>query len=83
MAKRMLIDKIAKTYRNRVRECRLVARIATQEELSQMTGINRSTLNALEHNRLFLSSHYALTIAEALGCKLDHLYEKRNGRTQF
>jgi DNA-binding XRE family transcriptional regulator len=72
--------KVAKQYRNRVRDCRLLARIAKQEDLAKTTGINRSTINALENNRLFLSSPYALLIAEALGCKLDELYEKQNTR---
>ena len=78
MSKRKLLMKVAKQYRNRVRDCRLRAMIAKQEDLAKMTGINRSTINALENNRLFLSSAYALTIAEALHCKIDDLYEKLN-----
>lgn len=81
MAKRKLLSKAAKQYRNRVRECRLRAMVAKQEDLANMTGISRSTINALENNRLFLSSPYALLIAEVLGCKLDELYEKRNVKT--
>ena len=80
MAKRKLLMKVTKQYRNRVRECRLQAMIAKQEDLAKMTGISRSTINALENNRLFLSSAYALTIAETLDCKIDELYEKRNAR---
>lgn len=72
--------KVTKQYRNRVRECRLRAMIAKQEDLAEMTGISRSTINALENNRLFLSSTYALLITEALDCKLDELYERRNAR---
>ncbi len=78
MAKRKILLKVFKQYHNRVRECRLRAMLAKQEDLAKMTGINRSTVNALENNRLFLSSAYALLIAEALGCRLDDLYEKRN-----
>ena len=70
---RRLMKKIERKYFNQVRDCRLKAMIAKQEQLSQMTGINRSTINALENNRLFLSSHYALLIAEVLNCKLDEL----------
>jgi len=51
--------------------------VAKQGDLALMTGISRSTISALENNRLFLSSAYALIIAEALGCSLDDLYEKR------
>lgn len=80
MPKRKILMKVAKQYRNRVRESRLHATIAKQEDLAKMTGISRSTINALENNRLFLSSPYALLIAEALGCKLDELYEKQNAR---
>jgi DNA-binding XRE family transcriptional regulator len=54
--------------------------IAKQENLARMTGISRSTINAIENNRIFLSAPYALLIAEVLGCKIDDLYEKRNVR---
>lgn len=80
MSKRKLLMKVAKQYQNRVRECRLRAMVAKQADLAKMTGISRSTINALENNRLFLSSPYALLIAEALGCKLDELYSKRNAK---
>jgi len=80
MGKRKLLSKVARQYRNRVRECRLRAMIAKQEDLADRTGISRTTMNALENNRLFLSSAYALLIAEVLGCKLDELYEKRDGK---
>ncbi|MEJ5377079.1 MAG: helix-turn-helix transcriptional regulator [bacterium] len=80
MSKRKLLVKVAKQYHNRVRECRLRAMVAKQEDLAKMTGISRSTINALENNRLFLSSPYALLISEALGCKLDDLYGKRNAK---
>jgi DNA-binding XRE family transcriptional regulator len=50
--------------------------IPKQDTLARMTGISRTTINALERNRLFLSSHYALLIAEALNCPLGDLYER-------
>ncbi len=78
MSKRKVMARVARLYQNRVRECRLRNMVAKQESLARMTGISRSTINALENNRLFLSSHYALLIAEALGCRLDDLYEKRS-----
>ena len=77
MIERKIISKIKKEYCNRVKECRLQALMAKQEELAKVTGINRSTINALENNRLFLSSYYALVIAEALGCSVDNLYDRR------
>ena len=79
MAKRKNLSRITKQYQTRVRSCRLKAEVATQEDLAGMTGISRSTINALENNRLFLSSPYALIIKDALGCSLDSLYEKRTG----
>lgn len=79
MSRRKLVWKVRGRYRNRVRECRLRAMVAKQVDLARMTGISRSTINALECNRLFLSSEYALRIREALGCSLDDLFEKRNG----
>ena len=65
-----------KRYRNRLRECRLRSLIATQVELALKTGIDRTTISALENNRLFLSIHYALRLREVLGCSLDDLYEE-------
>ena len=80
MSKRKILNKVANQYRNRVRDCRLHAMISKQKELATMTGISRSTINALENNRLFLSSPYALLIAEALNCQLNDLYEKRTAK---
>lgn len=77
MSKRKLLRKVAGQYRNRVRDCRMQAMIVKQEELATMTGISRSTISAIENNRIFLSSPYALIIAEALDCRLDDLYEKQ------
>ncbi|MBI4283548.1 MAG: helix-turn-helix transcriptional regulator [Chloroflexi bacterium] len=62
-------------YRNRLRKCRLRAMIATQEELARLTGIDRTTISAIENNRLFLSAPYALIFKEVLQCSLDDLYE--------
>lgn len=73
--RRKLLKKVAQQYRNRVRACRLRAMIPKQETLASMTGISRSTINAIENNRLFLSAPYALLIAQALRCKVDDLYE--------
>jgi DNA-binding XRE family transcriptional regulator len=80
MTKRTLVAKITRQYRNRVRECRLRSMIPKQEDLARMTGISRGTISALENNRLFLSSHYALLIAEALRCRVDDLYENLHPR---
>ena len=83
MPKSRLFAKITRRYTNRVRECRLRAMIARQEELSRRTGINRTILSALENNHLFLSAQYALLIAEALSCSLDDLYERTDGKASL
>ena len=67
-------------YRNRLRKCRLRAMIATQEELSKLTRIDRTTISAIENNRLFLSSAYALIFKEVLTCSLDDLFEQVEGK---
>jgi DNA-binding XRE family transcriptional regulator len=77
MPTQKLLTRVTRRYRNRVKECRLHATVAKQKELAALTGISRTTISALEGNRLFLSAPYALLIAEALGCKLDDLYEQR------
>lgn len=71
------IQHITRRYVNRVRECRLKAMLPKQEDLVERTGINRSVISALENNRIFLSSQYALIISEALGCTLDDLFQKK------
>ena len=45
-----------------------------QKRLAELTKINRCSLSLIEHDRLFLSSGYALRIREALGCTLGELY---------
>lgn len=65
-----------KTYRNRLRECRLKALIPSQAELARRSGIDRTTISHLENNRLLLSIRYALPIKKVLGCSLDELYEE-------
>ena len=75
--KKRLMKQVSSQYENRVCECRLRAMIAKQGDLARKTGISRSTINALEKNRIFLSSSYALLISEAIGCSLDDLYRRR------
>jgi len=63
-------------YQNRVRQCRLRGLIISEAELSRRTGIERTTLSALENNRRFLCIEHALLIREVLGCSLDDLYDR-------
>jgi DNA-binding XRE family transcriptional regulator len=77
MSQKKLNERVIEQYQNRVRECRLRALVAKQDELAKLTGISRTVVSGLENNRIFLSAPYALVIAECLGCKLDELYEKK------
>ena len=76
---RMLLKMVRNRYKNRVKQCRLKALVETQADLAKLTGISRSTLNNIENNKIFLSSYYGLLIAEALGCSLSDLYERKDG----
>jgi len=76
---RKLVKRVKESYRNRVRQCRLKALIRTQAELARLTGIPRGNINNIENDRLFLSSYYALLIAEVLGCSVSDLYQRKDG----
>ena len=65
-------------YQNRVRICRLQALVPSEADLSRRTGIPRTVLSELENNRRFLCIQYALLLVEALGCRLEQLYERRD-----
>ena len=41
-----------------------------------------TTISAIENNRLFLSSSYALIFKGVLECSLDDLFEQVNGKTK-
>jgi len=71
-------DEVKSKYRCRVLECRLKAGIKSQKDLAKLTGISASILSDLECGKLFLSSSYALILAETLGCSMDDLYEKKD-----
>ena len=69
-------SEVRSRYRNRVRECRLRGLIVSEAELARRTGIQRTTISALENNNRFLSIEHALLIKEVVGCALDDLYER-------
>ena len=69
-------SEVRSRYRNRVRECRLRGLIVSEAELARRTGIERTSISALENNRRFLSIEHALLIKEILGCSLDDLYDQ-------
>jgi transcriptional regulator with XRE-family HTH domain len=73
--KRLIRSEVRARYYNRLRECRLRGLIISEAELARRTGIERTTISALENNRRFLSIEQALLTREVLGCSLDDLYE--------
>ena len=66
---------IRKGYRNTVLLLRLQAGFVKQKDFAEKTGISPQTVSEIESNKRFLSSPYALRIAEVLGCSLDDLFE--------
>lgn len=70
-------DEIKRNYENRVLQMRLKAGYKTQKALAKRAGISPTTLCDIESNRRFLSSAYALQLAEVLNCKIDELFSKK------
>jgi DNA-binding XRE family transcriptional regulator len=62
--------------RNKLREMRLKALIPSEAKLAKLSGICRTTICALENNRITLSVENALRLKRILGCSLDELYEE-------
>ena len=73
--KHLIRSEVRARYCNRLRQCRLRGLIISEAELARRTGIERTTISALENNRRFLSIEQALLIREVLGCSLDDLYQ--------
>jgi transcriptional regulator with XRE-family HTH domain len=57
---------------------RLKAGFAKQKEFAIRSGICPTVICELESGKRFLSSLYALRIAEVLGCRLDDLFVPKN-----
>ncbi len=64
-------------YASSLRAARMQAGVRTQQELSELTGIPRQTINEIENGKAFLSIAIALRVREALECSLDDLYVRR------
>lgn len=77
---RRISTEIKRNYENNVLTMRLKAGFAKQKLFAERIGISPTILCDIESNRQFLSSVYALRIAEVLDCKLDDLFGKRNCR---
>ncbi|MDM7266510.1 MAG: helix-turn-helix transcriptional regulator [Aquificaceae bacterium] len=60
---------------NRVREYRQRLGLS-QEELSRITGIPRTTISSIESGSVMPSVDYALRLARALGCSVEELFSQ-------
>lgn len=61
------------TIRNRVREMR-VARGWTQQDLADLVGVSRQSINSIENARYVPSLPLALTFARIFGCATDDIF---------
>jgi putative transcriptional regulator len=59
---------------NRVRECRASADGMTQQQLADLVGVTRQTVNAIESNRYSPSLEVAFLIARTLDVRLDEVF---------
>jgi DNA-binding XRE family transcriptional regulator len=75
-----LATQVKRNHVNNVQILRLKAGYRTQKEFSEVTNISPTILNAIESNRKFLSSVYAIRIAEVLGCTIDELFSRKTAR---
>jgi len=76
-----LTNEIKRNYTNRVLELRLSAGYKRQKEFAADVGIAPSIICDIESNRKFLSSVYALRIADVLGCRMDDLFQRKTRKT--
>ena len=61
------------TIRNRVKELR-TARGWTQEQLAEMTGVSRQSINSIERDRYVPSLPLALTFAKVFRRSTDEIF---------
>ena len=61
--------------RNRIRELRFAAGEMTQQQLADAIGVTRQTVNAIEGGKYSPTLEVAFAIAEALGVKLDDVFQ--------
>lgn len=65
---------------NRIRELRFARGEMTQQHLAERIGVSRQTVNAIEGGKYSPSLEVAFQIAQALGVRLDEVFECRVGR---
>jgi len=49
----------------------------TQEQLAQMVGVTRKTINTVENGKYVPSTYLALKLAKALGVSVEELFQIR------
>jgi putative transcriptional regulator len=68
-----------RTITNRVKELR-AARGWTQEQLAQLTGVSRQSINSIERNRYVPSLELALVFARLFACPTDEIFQLENDK---
>ena len=59
---------------NRMKECRANADGLTQQQLADLVGVTRQTINAIEANKFSPSLEVAFLIAQTLNARLDDVF---------
>ena len=68
---------VPQTITNRVKELR-IALGWTQEQLAQVAGVSRQSINSIERNRYVPSLELALTFARIFSCSTDQIFQLEN-----
>jgi len=69
------VGKSTRKLRNNIRDIRQRRDGMTQQQLADLVGITRQTVNAIEGNKYSPSLEVAFMIAEALGATIEDLFE--------
>lgn len=64
---------------NRVRECRTSAGGMTQQQLADLVGVTRQTVNAIETNKYSPSLEVAFLIARTLSSRIEDIFGVEEG----
>ena len=59
---------------NRIKECRVNEAGMTQQQLADLVGVTRQTINAIEANKYSPSLEVAFLIARALNCGVEDVF---------
>ncbi len=65
---------VSQAITNRVKELR-IALGWTQEQLAQVAGVSRQSINSIERNRYVPSLELALTFARIFSCATDQIFQ--------